>query len=159
MINRKKRGFSVASGVFGILIAPFQAIISFYVFVVIIPMALSIAKADQFLIDAFSFGGIVLIGISVAYVVLSIFMFLKPKIGADGEYKYGKGVNVALIVLSVIALAITTTLYFLTGSVESENGVGGNLLLFIPTIVYIALLVTALCIKDKPKSASTEVVE
>lgn len=156
MINKTKRGFSIATGVFGILLALFQAVVSFYVFMLIIPMALALAKADQSLINAFSYGGMALVGISVAYIVLSIFMLLTPKVGADGEYKYRKGVNIALIALAVASIAITVVLYALTGSVESETEIGGNLLLFIPTIVYIALLFVTLFIKDKREPAPSE---
>lgn len=154
MINKTKRGFSVATGVYGILLALFQAYVSLYVFMLIIPMALAFAKADQSLIDMISGGGASLLVVSGAYVVLSIFMFLKPKRGANGEYNYRKGVVIALIVLAVIALAITTTLFVLSGNVRDGNNIGVNLLMFLPTVVYVALLATTLCIKGKSSEPS-----
>lgn len=138
MYNKIKRGFTLTSGILGIILGAFQAIVAMVVFFYMIPLIASYGEDATEIVSLYRVTGYIFLLLSIAYLVLGILLCPEPKKGEDGNYKWRTGVLITFIVFGAFSL--------LTGII------GGQAIIIVPMIIFLGIVIASLCIKDNPQT-------
>lgn len=137
MYNKVKRGFTLTSGILGILMGAFQMILAMVVFFYLIPLFVAYGVDYAEVVLMYRIAGIMFLLLSIAYLVLGILLCPAPKKGEDGNYKWRTGVSITFLVFGALSL--------LSGIISNES------IIIVPMIVFIGMIIVSLCIKDNPQ--------
>lgn len=137
MYNKVKRGLTLTSGILGIVMGAFQAIVAMVVFFYMIPMIASYGAEGAYLVSVYRITGVIFVLLSVAYLALGILLCPEPKKGEDGKYKWRTGVSITFIVFGGLSL--------LTGIISGES------IIIVPVAIFLGIVIASLCVKDNPQ--------